>query len=55
MLNYNLTNREKEIAAYLIKGMSIKKISNKLSISIQTVKFYKQQIKIKLNCKNQYL
>ena len=54
MLNHNLTNREKEIGAFLISGMSIKEISNKLRISIHTAQMYLRNIKIRLHGRNSY-
>ena len=54
LLRNNLTDREQEVGACLIGGMTIKEISNKLGISIYTVEMYKRNIKIRLNSKNSY-
>ncbi|WP_024770930.1 response regulator transcription factor [Aquimarina macrocephali] len=51
LINYSLTNREKEIALLLIKGNTYKKISEQLFISIPTVKTHVSNIyrKCKIN------
>ncbi|WP_025664765.1 response regulator transcription factor [Aquimarina megaterium] len=51
LINYSLTNREKEIALLLIKGNTYKHISEQLFISIPTVKTHVSNIyrKCKIN------
>lgn len=44
------SNREKDILDLLLKGYSVKNISNKLQISIHTVSDHKKSIFLKLNC-----
>ena len=51
MLNHNLTDREKEIGACLIDGMSIKDISNKLKISKYTIEIHRRNINLKFLAK----
>lgn len=46
-----LTSREKECAAYLIKGYSSKEIGKALTISYRTVEQHLDNMKFKLNCK----
>lgn len=48
----NLTKREKEIANLLLDGMSYNEISEKLNITLRTVKAHTQNIYKKLNVKN---
>lgn len=47
-----LTQREMEIAILLIQGWRYKPISEQLSLSIRTIEFYIQNIKLKFHCDN---
>ena len=47
-----LTNTELEIARYVKRGISIKKIADKMSISERTVKNHRHSIRKKLNISN---
>ncbi len=54
MLIKALTDREKEVGACLVKGMSAKEASKQLGISIFTVEDHRKSIKKKLNGKSAY-
>lgn len=54
MINNCLTVREKEVGIYLISGMTAKKISRQLGISIHTVEGYQRKIKRKLEARTPY-
>jgi DNA-binding CsgD family transcriptional regulator len=54
MINEYLTTREKEVGIYLISGMTAKKISRQLGISIHTIEGYQRKIKRKLKAKTPY-
>lgn len=47
-----LTNTELDIARYVKKGLSIKKIADKMSVSERTVKNHRHSIRKKLNISN---
>jgi two-component system, NarL family, response regulator LiaR len=49
---YQLTNQEKNIMACLVEGLSNKKISQKLVLSLSTVKFHVSNILSKLEASN---
>lgn len=49
---YNITNREKEVISFLLKGYSYKKISEELFISLSTVKTHIRNIYKKTEVKN---
>jgi len=51
-LGFDLTEREQEILALLVKGSSNREISAQLSISLATVKFHLTSIFTKLGAKN---
>jgi NarL family two-component system response regulator LiaR len=51
-VGFDLTRREQEILALLVKGLSNLEISNQLSISIATVKYHLTNIFTKLGAKN---
>lgn len=51
-LRNNLTDKEREILALLVNGLSNQEISNQLFISMATVKFHLKNIFIKLRAKN---
>lgn len=51
-LGFDLTEREHEILALLVKGSSNREISDQLSISLATVKFHLTSIFNKLGAKN---
>jgi NarL family two-component system response regulator LiaR len=48
----DLTDKEREILAFLVKGLSNSEISNQLSISMATVKFHLTNIFSKLGARN---
>ena len=50
--SFDLTDREREILALLVKGLSNQEISDQLSISMATVKFHLANIFSKLGAKN---
>ena len=52
VLEFGLTNREKEILELIAKGLNNKEISDILFISENTVKYHIKNIYIKLNVKN---
>jgi DNA-binding CsgD family transcriptional regulator len=45
-----LPKRQKECLYYLVKGMTIKEIAHKLTLSTRTVEHYLETIKAKFNC-----
>ena len=47
-----LTQREFEISILLVQGRRYKSISEALSLSIRTIEFYIQNIKLKFHCEN---
>lgn len=47
--NFNLSEREKEVLNYLVKGLSYKMIADKCSISYDTVRFHMKNIYSKLH------
>jgi DNA-binding CsgD family transcriptional regulator len=47
---YHLSKRHLECLYYLVKGFSVKQISNALGLSSRTVEHYIEAIKLKLNC-----
>lgn len=49
---YNLSDRELEISSLLIRGLSVKEISNKLYIHISTASTYKRRVFDKLSVSN---
>lgn len=49
-----LSYKEIRVAKCLISGMSAKKISKHLDISLRTVEYYQKKIKSKLSCENTY-
>lgn len=49
MKKHKLSNREKEIMNFLIKGDRIKDIANQLDLDQKTVSTYYKRIKVKLN------
>jgi NarL family two-component system response regulator LiaR len=49
---FDLTEREKEVLALLVKGASNNEMSEKLSISLPTVKFHLRNIYTKLDAKS---
>jgi two-component system, NarL family, response regulator LiaR len=51
-IGFDLTEREREILALLVKGLSNPDISNQLSISMATVKYHLTNIFTKLGVKN---
>jgi two-component system, NarL family, response regulator LiaR len=51
-IGFDLTEREREILALLVKGLSNPEISNQLSISMATVKYHLTNIFSKLGAKN---
>jgi NarL family two-component system response regulator LiaR len=51
-LGFDLTKREREILAFLVKGLSNLEISNQLHISIATVKYHLANIFTKLGVRN---
>ena len=51
-IGFDLTSREREILALLVKGSSNSEISDQLSISLATVKFHLTSIFTKLGAKN---
>jgi two-component system, NarL family, response regulator LiaR len=51
-IGYNLTDKEREILALLVKGFPNIEISNRLYISMATVKFHLTNIFTKLGAKN---
>ena len=51
-IGFDLTDREREILALLVKGLSNLEISNRLSISMATVKYHLTNIFTKLGAKN---
>jgi two-component system, NarL family, response regulator LiaR len=51
-VGFDLTEKEREILAFLAKGLSNQEISNKLHISISTVKYHTANIFSKLGVRN---
>jgi NarL family two-component system response regulator LiaR len=51
-LGFDLTKKEREILAFLVKGLSNLEISNQLHISIATVKYHLANIFTKLGVRN---
>jgi len=51
-VGYDLTEKEREILAFLVKGLSNQEISNQLHISISTVKYHTANIFSKLGVRN---
>ncbi|OGO61649.1 MAG: hypothetical protein A2029_05915 [Chloroflexi bacterium RBG_19FT_COMBO_47_9] len=51
-LGFDLTKKEREIFAYLVKGLSNLEITNQLHISITTVKYHLANIFTKLGVRN---
>ena len=51
-IGFDLTEREREVLALLVKGLSNLEISNQLSISMATVKYHLTNIFTKLGAKN---
>lgn len=49
IVNFHLTDREKEILELVAKGLSNKEISTKLSIESPTIEFHKKNLREKLN------
>ncbi len=47
-----LSNREKEVLSYIIKGHTSHEISEKLFISVSTINFHRQNILLKTSSKN---
>jgi two-component system, NarL family, response regulator LiaR len=51
-IGYDLTGKEREVLTYLAKGLSNQEISQKLNISLATVKYHLNNIFTKLGAKN---
>lgn len=51
-IGFDLTDKEREVLGWLVKGASNNEISNQLSISLATVKFHLTSIFSKLGAKN---
>jgi DNA-binding NarL/FixJ family response regulator len=51
-IGFDLTEKEREVLAWLVKGASNQEISRQLSISLATVKFHLTSIFSKLGAKN---
>ena len=51
-VGFDLTEKEREILAFLVKGLSNQEISNQLHISISTVKYHTANIFSKLGVRN---
>lgn len=51
-IGFDLTDREKEVLALLVKGASNNEMSMKLSVSLPTVKFHLRNIYTKLDAKS---
>lgn len=49
IVNFHLTEREKEILELVAKGLSNKEISSKLAIESPTIEFHKKNLREKLN------
>jgi DNA-binding NarL/FixJ family response regulator len=49
-----LTQRQKDIGAFLLKGMPPKTIAYQMGISLNTVREHQQSLKRKLGCHNAY-
>ena len=48
----NLSSREKEILAYIVKGFNNKQISEIIYLSENTIKTYRKRLMIKIGAKN---
>jgi len=48
----NLSSREKEILAYIVKGFNNKQISELIYLSENTIKTYRKRLMIKIGAKN---
>ncbi len=48
----SLSNREREVLSYIIKGCTSQEISKKLFISVSTINFHRQNILLKTGVKN---
>ena len=51
-MNYNLSNREKQVLEMISNGLNYREISNALFISLNTVMSHRKNIKEKLGVKN---
>ncbi len=49
-----LTERQMDCLYYLVKGMTIKQISEKMQLSARTVEHYLEAVKSKLECKTRF-
>ena len=49
--NIYLTHREAECVLYLLKGLTVRTVAEKLGLSARTVEFYVNNIKAKLKCR----
>lgn len=48
----NLSEREKEVLAYLMQGLSTKEITQRMHLSINTIQTYRKRLLEKMNAKN---
>ncbi len=51
-IGFDLTEKEREVLAYLVQGLSNSEISQPLTISLATVKYHLNNIFTKLGAKN---